>query len=189
MYCNDAISTRVPQKEELLTITLMTKLVMQIRLASAVSVKVKIRKINSWVNPCKWLKHYKHLKVLVSLAKGSNRGMNRSQCRVHWSKNCPTVPVGDEWLGDRGDDAHGGLGTDLLKSLINGAQPQVVDDLGILHRLTRSDIEPRHIASNIGITDDGHQSCHDAWETQRTRIVPMSGNGLKITIIRKIRKS
>ena len=71
-----------------------------------------------------------------------------------------TITAGNKGFGDRGEDADVGLGPDLLQSLIDWTQPEVVDDLGILHSLTRSDVESSHIPSNVGVADDGDHPSH-----------------------------
>ena len=74
---------------------------------------------------------------------------------IDWSIDCATIAVGEKWFCNAGEDADGWLGPDLRQGLVDWRHPVVVNDLGVLHDLAGSDIEPGHIATNVGISDDG----------------------------------
>ena len=58
-----------------------------------------------------------------------------SQDWIDGRKDGAAVPVGHERLGESGNDDDGGLGPDLLESLIDRTQTKEIDDLGALHSL------------------------------------------------------
>ena len=81
--------------------------------------------------------------------------MKRIQNRINRGKDGAAVAVGHDGVCDGSEDADGGLGSDLVQGLVNGWQPQEVDDLGILHSLSWCDIQSGHVAPDICVTDDG----------------------------------
>ena len=73
---------------------------------------------------------------------------------VDRSTDGSTVAAGDDHLGHDGHDAHGGLLPYGLECLVDWGDAVVLDDLSLLHALTRSDVQVGHVALDIGIADD-----------------------------------
>ena len=78
---------------------------------------------------------------------------------VDRSKDGATVSPGQDEISNCRNDADVGLRAHLLEGGIDGAAG-VVDDLGVFHRLSRRDVEPRHISADVGIPDDGKKSAN-----------------------------
>ena len=76
----------------------------------------------------------------MSRAESRDGRVEGGQNRVHGCEDGATVSVGHQRVGDSSDDADCGLGTHLQQSLIDGADAEVVDDLGSLHGLTGGDV-------------------------------------------------
>ena len=81
----------------------------------------------------------KYLDTGSSNAEGCNLSMNARENRIDRREDGPTVPTGNEHLGDGGDDADIGLGLNTSQSLLK-RDANVVDDLGLLHARAGSDV-------------------------------------------------
>ena len=77
------------------------------------------------------------------------------QKRVDWREYGSAVTRGQQEVGDRGHDADGGVGPNVVEDSADGTGAVVVEDLSWLHGLSRCDIEPRHISSDISVTHYG----------------------------------
>ena len=78
-----------------------------------------------------------------------------SQKRVDWREDGSAVAGGQQEVGDRGHDADGGVGPNVVEDSADGTGAVVVEDLSGLHGLSRCDIESGHISSDISVTHYG----------------------------------
>ena len=101
-------------------------------------------------------------------AKATDLGDEGRQHRVDGRMKGSTETIWQDELGQGRHDEDRGLSPDLGKSGIEGWSSEAVDDLGRLHGLAGSDVQPRHVALDIVVTNDGeeprkrHSSCNVA---------------------------
>ena len=85
-------------------------------------------------------------------------------------KDGAAVSTADDELGHGGEDQHGGVGANLVQSVIQGRQMNAVDELGRLHWLPGGDVESGHIATEIGVTDHRKKLGNRQFEDARLKV-------------------
>ena len=99
-------------------------------------------------------KHWMYLKIRPESAVATDLGNEGSQHRVDRGHDGAGEPVGDDELGQRCHNEDGGLRLHLLQRGVESRRMNAVDNLSCLHSLTRRDVEPGHITTDIGIANN-----------------------------------